>query len=116
MNERVMVPCGGCARHVRCGEGPCPFCGAAVLDAAEAPLDADPGAPRGLSRGRTALVLAATMAASLSLAACYGGPPRRPTFSPDANSQRTGDGSPAIGTSAPQPAAADGGPPSQIAQ
>lgn len=25
-----LVPCGGCARHVRAEEGPCPFCGAAI--------------------------------------------------------------------------------------
>ena len=26
----MLVPCGGCSRHVRAEEGPCPFCGAAV--------------------------------------------------------------------------------------
>jgi hypothetical protein len=92
MNERAMVPCSACARHVRCGEGPCPFCGGSVRD--EAPVcDADPGAPRGLTSARTALVLAATVAASLSLAACYGGPPRPPSYNPDApQGQRAADG------------------------
>ncbi len=33
-----LVPCGECRRHVRCGEGPCPFCGAAVADVPAPPL------------------------------------------------------------------------------
>jgi hypothetical protein len=33
-----LVPCGECRRHVRCGEGPCPFCGSAVADAPAPPL------------------------------------------------------------------------------
>lgn len=31
-----LVPCDGCARHVRAEEGPCPFCGAAVRPAPRA--------------------------------------------------------------------------------
>lgn len=92
MNEHAMVPCSACARHVRCGEGPCPFCGGRVGD----PVcvgDADPGAARGLSRGRAALVLAVTVAASLSLAACYGGPPRPPAYNEGPQGQpRAADG------------------------
>ncbi len=105
MHERVMVPCGGCARHVRVGEGPCPFCGAVVEGAGASVYDADPGAPRGLSRGRAALVLAATVAASLSLAACYGGPPRPQAYGQDGPRP-----------SSPSQADPDGGPPAQVAQ
>lgn len=73
--SEVLVPCVGCARHVRASESSCPFCHAPCITAAlpEVPLT------RGLSRA--AMLLGAT----LSLAACprreremaavYGAPP-----------------------------------------
>jgi len=55
-----LVSCPGCRRHVRSGDPQCPFCSAAV-------------AREGL--GRFARAALATTA-SVTLAACYGAPPR----------------------------------------
>lgn len=71
----ALVVCDGCSRHVKSDEAACPFCGRGV-SAQSAVCDADPGVARGLSRGKAALVAVVTVTASLSMAACYGGPPR----------------------------------------
>jgi hypothetical protein len=75
---RPLLPCPGCARHVRTSEHRCPFCEtelAALGSAARAEMP--PGvATRGLSRA--ALVM---LGASIAVTAC-GSPPPPPT--PDA--------------------------------
>lgn len=73
------TPCPSCARHVKVGDGACPFCGAITPRAAVAAI------PRGrLSR---AALLAAGAAGALAMADCgssgstvapYGSPPRPP--------------------------------------
>ena len=57
-----LIPCNTCRRHVRPGDANCPFC-AAPLDSPRASL---------LSRVVTVGIAATT---SVTLAACYGGPP-----------------------------------------
>lgn len=74
---QTMTVCRGCSRHVRQTECACPFCGAAVEPAAHTQGDA---APRGLSRGRLAVAVALTVAASATLAACYGAPSEPPDY------------------------------------
>jgi hypothetical protein len=61
----IFVPCPSCARHVRNGDGACPFCGAEVPDA---PLAA-PTARMRLSR---AAIVAAGAAAALGALDCGG--------------------------------------------
>lgn len=85
-----LIVCGGCARHIREAEGPCPFCGAS----AEAP---------GSTAGRAALMAAITVAAGLTLAACYGGPPRPRTYTEA--QQRPGGATMQVATSPSQPEA-----------
>lgn len=74
---QTMTVCRGCSRHVRETECACPFCGAAVEPAARAQGNT---APRGLSRGRLAVAVALTVAASATLAACYGAPGGPPDY------------------------------------
>ncbi|MBL8601961.1 MAG: hypothetical protein JNK72_08555 [Myxococcales bacterium] len=95
---QTLIVCEGCSRHVLSHEAGCPFCGAAV--AAQSPVcGADPSAARGLSRGKAALMAAVTVAASLSMAACYGGPPRPPAYNPaDAATQAPANPAPGNGT------------------
>lgn len=60
---RQLVPCPGCARHVRVEEAACPFCGDAsprVVPARRAPL--------GRSR---AAILGATLATTVTASGCY---------------------------------------------
>ncbi len=59
-----LIVCEGCGRHVHEGERACPFCDATLR--AEGPAGS----------ARAALLTALTVAAGLSLQACYGGPPR----------------------------------------
>ncbi len=67
--------CDGCGRHVREAEAACPFCGAARARS-EAPA-------AHAAAARAALVTALTVAAGLSLQACYGGPPRPRSYTED---------------------------------
>lgn len=60
-----LVVCEGCGRHVRDDEGACPFCKAPAVSRV----------------AKATLVAAITVAAGLSLQACYGGPPRPRTYS-----------------------------------
>jgi len=82
-----LVPCSGCARHVRITEGVCPFCGTAAPRSLEEVLHSEPPPP-GLSRAvrygyrRFRLAKAVAGAALLATGACdsapvaaYGGPP-----------------------------------------
>lgn len=73
----ALLPCSECHRHVRHDAPRCPFCGAATTSVCPV-APADEGGARGLSRARVVLMAAVTLTASASLAACYGGPPRRP--------------------------------------
>ncbi len=71
----TLVPCSGCARHVRAGEGSCPFCGCAVQaqGAVKAPLE-------GVRFGRSALFALGLTIAAGGVAGCemavavYGAP------------------------------------------
>lgn len=76
---QIMTVCNGCSRHVRETEPACPFCGATVAPAARTEATA---APRALSRGRLAVAVALTVAASATLAACYGAPGEPPDVNP----------------------------------
>lgn len=62
-----LIVCEGCGRHVHEGERACPFCDATLRTEA-------PTASAGMARA--ALFTALTVAAGMSLQACYGGPPR----------------------------------------
>lgn len=113
---RQLVPCPGCARHVRLTEGACPFCGDTSPRVA-------PPAPTFVRRSRAAIV-GATIATSTSLIGCYDDHGRRTdtgVVAPDAASQPdTGAVISAYGTPFPDdafdhdagaPAAEYGGPP-----
>ncbi len=56
-----LVPCTGCARHVRASDAACPFCG--LVRTLEASRDAVPGA-RPLSRAALLFAAAATVAST----------------------------------------------------
>ncbi len=58
-----LVPCGGCRRHVRATDVACPFCASSI----------EPSKTARLARAALTAGLAATC--SVTLAACYGGPP-----------------------------------------
>lgn len=60
-----LILCGGCRRHVRADAATCPFCAATV----------EPSKASRLARAALTAGLAATC--SVTLAACYGGPPIR---------------------------------------
>ena len=76
-----LVVCDGCSRHVRACDASCPFCNAAIT-AVPPVVVSDEASARGLSTGKVVLLAALTVAAGMSLAACYGGPPRPRTYSP----------------------------------
>jgi hypothetical protein len=80
------VPCAHCHRHVRGGTERCPFCHGNITVE-----------PSGLRAGVT---VALAVAAGLSLAACYGGPPHPQGYSPRTTPEATG---------APMQVATDGG-------
>jgi hypothetical protein len=66
------TPCPACARHVKEGDGACPFCGANV------PRTATPAMPKGrLSR---AALLAASAAGALAMADCGGSTSAEPLY------------------------------------
>jgi len=53
----MLVPCGGCSRHVRVEEGPCPFCGAAVsLPARSKTVAVPPRVPESAEQSGSELV------------------------------------------------------------
>ena len=70
-----LIACSGCRRHVRAGDGACPFCGAAVLGA--------PAPGRPLARLGRAALFAVGATVSVTAAGCdtfnpapaYGAPP-----------------------------------------
>lgn len=70
-----LAPCPGCRRHVHAHDASCPFCHASLSDAT---IEARSAAPREAFGRFTRAALAAGVAAgaSMTLAACYGGPPR----------------------------------------
>lgn len=82
MAQHVLVPCGGCARHVRSSERACPFCGA-ELAACEGPcarVEAPPAGWTGRAQIMTfgVVVGAAAVATALTTGGCimaYGAPP-----------------------------------------
>jgi hypothetical protein len=76
-----LVVCEGCSRHVRACDAACPFCQAAIAPVTPVAV-ADEASARGHSTGKVVL----TVAAGMSLAACYGGPPRPRTYSPGESS------------------------------
>lgn len=78
----ALIPCSRCARHVRASAPACPFCDAAVTVAPARAPDPDDALARG--HVRAGVLAAVTLAAGFSLAACYGGPPRPPTYRPGA--------------------------------
>ncbi len=80
-----LVVCEGCSRHVRACDAACPFCNAAIAPATPAAI-VDEASARGHSTGKVVLMAALTVAAGMSLAACYGGPPRPRTYSPGEHS------------------------------
>jgi hypothetical protein len=121
-----LVACPSCARHVRVGEGDCPFCGRSLGDSFGArPLPPPPAAS--LSRGERYLlgvgILAGVVTSGAVLAACnpsspsaiaaYGAPPPTaveppsPSVSPEASPPMTGE----IYGAPPPMAAAYGAPP-----
>lgn len=77
-----LIPCTACARHVRASAPSCPFCDAPVTAAPACASDIDDALARGHSAARAGVLAAVTLAAGFSLAACYGGPPRPPTYRP----------------------------------
>lgn len=72
----TLVPCAGCARHVRAGEGACPFCGGAIEQGAGAAKSV----LEGVRLGRSALFALGLTVAAGGVAGCemgvavYGAP------------------------------------------
>ena len=76
-----LLPCPGCARHVRAGDGSCPFCGAALEACEVATVTPPQFTGRAQMFGFRATVGAVAVAAALGTTACgaagpvYGAPP-----------------------------------------
>lgn len=77
--SQTLVPCTGCSRHVRASDAQCPFCASPLSAPAER-------TPTGTQATRVVVALTAALAASASLGACYGGPPRPQSY--DAHQQQ----------------------------
>ncbi|MBI5514161.1 MAG: hypothetical protein HY909_10360 [Deltaproteobacteria bacterium] len=73
-----LSPCAHCNRHVRGGTERCPFCQESLSPSA--------------AGVRCGVTVALALAAGLSLAACYGGPPHPQGYSPRTTPQ--GEGTP----------------------
>lgn len=110
-DERVMsprfTPCPACSRHVKRGDGPCPFCGGTVPHVAAPPARAAAG-----RLSRSALFAASAVGVALSTADCSSPSPLPPYgtvpfYTPDdAASEDAADG----GSSTPADAAREAQP------